>query len=338
MTTETQFHHDIELPNGQPQFPKDAGKSPVLYNENVETIPKEARELFVLYSGFKPEDVLPHVLALLGHSHDDYLAVREGSAPSTTVHKPPSQILSDPNPKIYQRDHAFRLYSYACIGQMRFLNYSLCQLPFFAKVLQYLHSGATFMDAGCCFGQELRYLASRENVPSQQLYGFDLEPGFLDLSYELFRDQGTFHATFTVGDVLASPSSPQGGNLSKLDGKMDIVYMSSFPHLWGRDRQKKALRRLAGLMRNKPGSMMVGRQIGSLAAGEYPVPAGDGFSYRHNPGSMAALWKEIEQEVGACWEVESGMIYLEYIKDARNLSWGREDPGIAVVWFCATRK
>lgn len=68
---------------------------------------------------------------------------------------------------------------------MRFFTYNLSLLPFYTQVLTRLLSGATFLDAGCCFGQEIRYLV-QASIPSAQLYGFDLEPDFIDLGYQFF--------------------------------------------------------------------------------------------------------------------------------------------------------
>ena len=52
-----------------------------------------------------------------------------------------------------------------------------------------------------------------EGVPATQLYGFILQPAFIDMGYELLRDQGKLPANMLSGDVLADPSAPEGQNL-----------------------------------------------------------------------------------------------------------------------------
>lgn len=86
---------------------------------------------------------------------------------------------------------------------MRFLGCHLSRLPFYPRVLARLrsHSTGAFLDAGCCVGQELRHLMRRAKVPPQNLYGFDLEPGFFDVGYKLFRDDAAkFPATLVPAD------------------------------------------------------------------------------------------------------------------------------------------
>ena len=70
-----------------------------------------------------------------------------------------------------------------------------------------------------------------ENVPSTQLYGFDLEPAFINLGYDLFQDRDKLRATMLSGDVLADINTPD--DLTVLEGKMDIVHAASLLHSWG---------------------------------------------------------------------------------------------------------
>ena len=158
---------------------------------------------------------------------------------------------------------------------MRFLAFNLAAAPYYKTMLERLQSGATLLDAGCCFGTETRYLAN-EGIPSSQLYGFDLEPKFLDLGYDLFRDRGKMQATFVVGDILAAPFLAKGRGLSSLEGKIDIVWASSFLHVWDWDEMILAVRRLLWLTVPKAGSMVVGRQLGSTEAGTHPMPTTSG--------------------------------------------------------------
>lgn len=92
--------------------------------------------------------------------------------------------------------------------------------------------GATFVDGGYGFRQEIRYIVSRENVPSGLLYGFDIKLSFIELGYKLIRDRTSLHTTLTYGDLAAPLKSSTNINLAKREALMDIVYVSSALHLW----------------------------------------------------------------------------------------------------------
>lgn len=234
-----------------------------------------------------------------------------------------------------QRDKAFSIWSYACIGQMRFLTYNLSLVPFYSQVLERVRLGATFLDAGCCFGQEIRYLV-QGGIPSSQLYGFDLEADFIDLGYQLFRDHDKLQATFVSGDVLAGPNAPEGQELSKLQGQIDVVFASSFLHVWDWDDMIKAAKCLISMTRPQPGSMVVGKQLGSFQAGQYKMPTSSGSNYRHNVESMKRFWQQIGVETGTSWKVEAGVYQGHELTENRNHAWS--EPDMCMVWFNAVRE
>ena len=132
------------------------------------------------------------------------------------------------------------------------------------------------MDAGCCFGQEIRFLVVEEGIESPQLYGFDLEPAFIDLGYQLFNDQDTLRAQFISADVLADPEGPDGKRLEAWEGKMDIVHAGSLLDSWTWNDMVTAAKRLVSLTPPRPRPIIVGSQVGSLYAGQYPMPTGEG--------------------------------------------------------------
>ena len=218
---------------------------------------------------------------------------------------------------------------------MRFLAYNLSRLPFHHEVLARLRSGATFCDAGCCFGQELRFLA-HDGIPSTQLYGFDLETRFIEFGYQLFRDRDRSHATFVAGNVLASSASPEGAELSKLEGKMDIVFASSFMHVFDWDQMILAARRLVSLTRPQAGSMIVGKQMGNVVAGRYPLPTASGFNYRHNAESMKQFWAQVGEETASQWEVEAELYEGFELSENKQHAW--MDENTRMIWFQVTRR
>lgn len=211
------------------------------------------------------------------------------------------------------------------------------KLPYWPRILPRLRAGASFVDAGCCFGQEIRFLVFKEGIAATQLYGFDLEPAFLDLGYELFLDRDELHAQMLSGDVLADSMAPDGKGLKAVEGKMDIVHAASLLHSWGWDDMVTATKRLVSLTRKLPGSMIIGNQMGSLDAGQYPMPTGTGLNYRHNVESMERFWAQVGKETGSSWKVESDMFLPPVVKENMAHSWARSDPNLRMIWFCAER-
>ncbi|KAI4240955.1 MAG: hypothetical protein L6R40_004835 [Gallowayella cf. fulva] len=67
---------------------------------------------------------------------------------------------------------------------------------------QYNHP-QLFLDLGCCLAQDLWKLVF-DGVPSENLYGLDIESGFSDLSYDLFRDRDTLKSRFVVEDMFVT--------------------------------------------------------------------------------------------------------------------------------------
>jgi len=273
---------------------------PGWYQSDVQSIPEEARALLETYSGLKPEEVLPHVLAI--------------------------------------RDAGFDLGSYACIGQLRFLTHSFPDFPYYQRVVQRLKTGSTFLDAGCCFGQELRYLINSEGIASERLYGFDLETRFIDLGYDLFRDRDRLRSTLVRGDL--SSSLDGGGNnaeLAALKGKIDIVYVSSVLHLWNWDDMVAATKRLVELVRKESGAMIVGKQMGSLEAKEAQMPFG--MHYRHNVESINKFWAQVARETNTRWTVEAQTeTDVVVVRQNKDQWWAKGDPDICMIHFCATRE
>ena len=297
MSTERKGYHGPSSFEGHCQT--DASSKVAWYSENITSIPATGRQLLEDYSGISPEQVLPHVLAL--------------------------------------RDKAFAIWSYACIGQVRFLNYTLPNHPYYEPTLTRLRSGARFLDAGCCFGQELRFLAHNERIPAEQLYGLDLEPGFVDMGYNLFRDKGRFGGRMLSGDLMADAAAPEAQQLAEIDGRMDVVHVASVLHCWAWDDMLRAAKRLVSLTRAVPGSMIVGNQMGSLNPGEYPMPTGKGCNYRHDVASMERFWKQVGEETGSLWEVQSGLFLPAAVKENLEHSWAKSDPGLRMIWFMAIR-
>jgi SAM-dependent methyltransferase len=125
---------------------------------------------------------------------------------------------------------------------------------------------STLLDLGCCLGQDLRRLVC-DGVPAERLIGVDLRPDFIEQGYELFRDRETLSAKFITADML--DDSPEN-LLRNLHNSVDIVHAASFLHLWDWDTQVKLCEGTVRLLRERPGSMVFGRQVGNVQAREHP--------------------------------------------------------------------
>lgn len=162
--------------------------------------------------------------------------------------------------------------------------------------------GAAYLDIGCCFGQDLRRLA-HDGVPSENLTGVDIAGALMEHGYELFRDRETLRSRFTVADVFRGDSDPSWADLRARGA--DVVHCSAFFHLFTLAEQRTAAKHIARLVR--PGGVVVGRQIGSVAPGDVAAIQEGSSSYRHDVETFAALWDQAGEATGTRWKVEGTM-------------------------------
>ncbi|KAH8668552.1 hypothetical protein BX600DRAFT_548883 [Xylariales sp. PMI_506] len=204
------------------------------------------------------------------------------------------------------REKLWSIKPYGCIGKLSFLNLSFTSDPRYKSALARLtepDSTATFLDMGCCVGQVLRQLAF-DGVDSSRLYGSDLEPRFIELGYELFRDRDSFKGTFVAGDVFNSPTDADADPLSALDGEITFIHAGSFFHLFTWDDQVAAAKRLIRFLKqDDPDVMIFGRQVGC----EYPgtkIGTRGHERYLHNAKSWQKLWDEVGKQTKTRWQTE----------------------------------
>ncbi|RPB05114.1 hypothetical protein L873DRAFT_1663949 [Choiromyces venosus 120613-1] len=204
------------------------------------------------------------------------------------------------------RAKAWELYTYPCIGNFYFVEFTFANQPVYQEVLGKLQQGASFLDVGCCFGQDLRKLVA-DGAPAGKLNGMDLRPEFIELGYELFCDRGTLPARFIApADILALAEAANDDAVRLLSGKIDIIHLGHFLHLFSWKDQLRAATNIAKLLSPAKGSLIVGHQVGSEVAGEFAlpwVPESDEDSpraFRHHEASFKKLWEQVPGD----WEVE----------------------------------
>ena len=88
-------------------------------------------------------------------------------------------------------------------------------------------------------------------------------------------------------------------------------------HLWDWDGQVGACKKLVSL--TKPGSLVVGDQVGNVTAqakalDSIPLPL-----WRHNEQSFARMWEEVGLATGTIWECSS------WLRTFAEMAWREED-------------
>ena len=197
-----------------------------------------------------------------------------------------------------QRSKAFDICPYPCIGQFKFLILTLKGHPLYAQIINRIKDGETLLDVGCCLGQDLRQLVA-DGAPSENIYGLDIERPLMDLGFDLFLDREKLKSTFMLGDVYEHNT-----DWSLLEGKMDIINASAFFHLYPLPKQVEASCLLVRFGRAKPGTVIIGRQMGSLTPGEFPSLNEGTTGYRHDLQSLRKLWNEVGILTNTQWEVD----------------------------------
>ena len=203
------------------------------------------------------------------------------------------------------RDQALTAHPYPCLGRFRFLDLDLSKHPLYDTVLLPLLKAPTksgvealFLDFGTCLGQDIRQLVS-DGVSPARLFGSDIEPAFIDLGYELFKDENKFsrsHFLVSADAFDDSPSNP----LTQLDGKVTVLHISAVFHLFGLDKQRPLAQRCLKLLNKTVGRCLVlGAQTANVVAGDYKRVTGRS-RWRHNAESWREMWEEAAKVHGGC--------------------------------------
>ncbi|KAH8697260.1 hypothetical protein BGW36DRAFT_427226 [Talaromyces proteolyticus] len=199
------------------------------------------------------------------------------------------------------RDRAWEVYPFPCVGQFRFIELSLCDMPLYPTILQRIQNGGVFVDVGCCFGQDIRKLV-HDGAPAKNTWGVELVGDFVDLGYELFNDAATLESHMLKIGIFDAE-----GTLDQLTDKVDVAYLGLFLHLFDWDEQKRACQNIVRLMKNEPGVVILGQQIGSVTGHQLPKAIGTSPIYKHDPPSFEKLWKEVGEATGTEWKVTADL-------------------------------
>jgi SAM-dependent methyltransferase len=173
----------------------------------------------------------------------------------------------------------------------------------YARLLARLKAGETFLDVGCCLGQDIRKLVF-DGAPPQNVMGAELNPGFIDQGYALFRDHEKLAGRFVApADILGD----EGGAVAKLHGTFDVVQLGMILHLFTWEEQKTVFINAIDLLKkDKKGSLVIGQAVGDLAGlSRKTAGGGEKATYMHNGESFSKLIKEVGEATGTEWKVRA---------------------------------
>lgn len=189
-----------------------------------------------------------------------------------------------------------------------------------------VRAGETFLDLGCCFGQDIRKLVV-DGAPSDNILGVDTEGRFAELGYDLFRDWNTLKARFFAQSIFDE------NFMREWHGKVDIIYLGSFLHLFDFQKQKIVVAQLVTLLRKKKGSLVFGRNLGADQGGEFHMNALGWDLYRHSEQTIRNLWADAPE---GDWEVSAELTRYESEGwDNGRRGWQGDD--IKQMYFVASR-
>lgn len=238
-----------------------------------------------------------------------------------------------------QRDKAWAVYPYPCIGQFRFLELNLAgRTDIYPELVFRLKTGGKFLDIGCCLGQDVRKLVA-DGVSPQSVFGAELNDGFVGLGFELFRDRATMGQQFMIADVLDATRGAKGAALEELEGKLDVVQLGMILHLFTRDEQITAFKRAITLLKPEKdgqacarGTMIIGQAGGNVAGIE--TPSWGKMTLKHNEETFQKLVDDISAQTGTRWDVKAELDYGLSTLDGKR-TW--DDPRTRRLLFTLTR-
>ncbi|KAK0648680.1 methyltransferase domain-containing protein [Cercophora newfieldiana] len=214
------------------------------------------------------------------------------------------------------REKAWDTFPYPCVSHLDFLDFQISHRNLlYPRLVEQLKSGSKMLDIACCMGHDIRKLVF-DGVPGENLVGIELQQGFLDLGFELFRDKDHLKAKFLQGSV-----TEDGGLWDELYGKFDIVHLGMFLHMWTYEEQIDVLKRAIKCLKPEVGVKIIGTKVGSVDGriedwlGK-KIPA-------HNIETFKAFVDDAGKRTETKWEVDSELDH-RYSKFNGRDTWANE--------------
>lgn len=283
-----------------------AERSKLWFDETV-VVPDAFQDLLVNYSGIPAAEVDEHVIQIVSSSPP---ALKPPYCPDLLY--PLTHT---------QRNKAWEVHHYPCLGQFRFVELNLSTRPkgdLYARLLSTLKAtstppGPSFLDVGACLGQDVRKLI-HDGAPSSSVAGAELSPTFIRLGYELFHDSPE-DVMMVQADILAplgrdgegeegSAASP----LARFRGTLRVVQLGMILHLFTWEEQLTAFENAIALLRDVPGVLIIGQATGNLdgvVTQTLTVGGANKGTCKHNVESFKRLIKDVEARTGTQWDVRA---------------------------------
>lgn len=168
-----------------------------------------------------------------------------------------------------------------------YARFNLRTYPLHRELLELLRTGAKYLDVGCCFGQDIRYLRTQPGIDPMNLYGVELRQEFIEMGYEMFLDRESLPSKIAQADVF----DDNAWIYRELTGKLSVIHLGYILHLFDYNTQVDMVKRMMRLIDRKPGSMIVGKSVGAEAAGLFVHPT-VGEMFRHSMITFREIWEE----------------------------------------------
>lgn len=151
----------------------------------------------------------------------------------------------------------------------------------------------------------------------------------MEVGYKLFRDRDRFSVHFIEANILSDDPA-----LVDLRGQIDIISLEHMLHMWSWKDQITAAKKVYAFTR--PGSMIVGSQVGNVNAKEVVSKVIQMPQWRHDPASFERLWNQVGAETGTHWNCQAWLRSWEDMGwDPKDVAW-LED-GVRSIEFVVTR-
>jgi len=170
------------------------------------------------------------------------------------------------------------------------------------------------LDIGPGLGQDIRKLIY-DGVATTSIVGLELDPGLLEIGFDLFQDRQTLNVPFVIGDLLVFGSKSTDTNLDNatnndssttpdLRRKFTIINASSLLHLFPLPLQHRLVQAMIELLLPQPGSRILGWQLGNPTPMDYFDMTNFTLQYRHDKDSFREFWADIGRDTGTSWLVD----------------------------------
>ncbi|GJJ15696.1 hypothetical protein Clacol_009974 [Clathrus columnatus] len=162
------------------------------------------------------------------------------------------------------------------------------------------------LEIGPGLGTEIRRLVY-DGYPVNDIVAIDLLGGLWESGHALFKsDASTFPVKFIEGDIFRNevlsldvpgeisqdnPRLEEIENLEPLSGKTSVIIIQQVFHLFSLERQIELAKRLLKLIKLEKGSIICGRQGGSVPERNCHTQNVD--HYLHSPKTWEKMWEEL---------------------------------------------